>query len=65
MILFHSLNVFIDISLGWGAVCPFLDKMNTLFFHISFYGDYLFVYASDNNYFVVLLQITPENADIP
>ena len=30
-----------------------------------FYGDYLFVYASDENNVVVLIQPTPESADTP
>ena len=38
----------------------------TLYFSQKFYsGDYLFVYASDDNNAVVLIHPTPESADTP
>ena len=47
-------------------VCPLLDKMDTRCFHKKlYYGDYLFVYASDANNFVVLIQTTPDSTDTP
>ena len=46
-------------------VCPPLDKMNTWFIHRGFFGDHLFVDASDDNNVVVLIHITPESADTP
>ena len=33
------------------------------FSHIFYFGDYLFVYASDNTNVVVLIHPTPESAD--
>ena len=53
----------IDISLRWGAVCPLLDKMYTRFSQKFYFSDYLFVYASDDNNVVVLIQPIPESAD--
>ena len=45
-------------------VCPLLDKIWTIdFSHRLYSGDYLFVYDSDDNNVVVLVQPTPYSVD--
>ena len=47
-------------------LCPLLNNINTLFFPQKlFSGDCFFVYASDDNNVVVLIQSNPDSADTP